>query len=104
MMRDNRRINIETNFFDDDEYIMSKPHEETFETNLLNRDKGAIALYNTLDTIRLHRIINAFNILNSADKIKIRKYSSREILVPNRSVQKINPYVANQKISKIKLN
>lgn len=34
MIRDNRRINIETNFFDDDEYFVSKPHEDTFETNL----------------------------------------------------------------------
>lgn len=80
MIRDNRRINIETNFFDDDDidYIINKPHEDTFETSLLNKDKGAIALYNILDTIRLHRIINTFNTLNSPpDKIKIRKYSSK---------------------------
>lgn len=33
MIRDNRRVNIETNFYDDDdEYYTAanKPHEETF--------------------------------------------------------------------------
>lgn len=68
MFRDTRRINIETNFYDDDEYNQIKTHEETFETNLLNRDRGAIALYNILDTFRLHRIVNAFNMLHLAEQ------------------------------------
>lgn len=42
-----------------------------------------------IDTIRLHRLINTFNILHAGVKIRIRKYSSREIFIREKPVQKM---------------
>lgn len=82
MIRDNRRINIETDFFGDEDYCMLQ--EDTLESNLMSRDRGTIAFYNVIDTIRLHRLISSFNLLQENSRIRLRKYSSRELHIPNR--------------------
>jgi hypothetical protein len=62
--------------------------EETFESTLHSREKGVIALFNILDTIRLHRIINSFNRINAVPRVRIRRYSSKLMVLRDLSLHK----------------
>jgi hypothetical protein len=77
-----------TNFVNDEETDDLKLLDDSTESSLLTKEKGVIALFNILDTIRLHRIINSFNCIRHARPVRVRKFSSKVLLLRDLSLQK----------------
>ena len=74
-----RPINIETDFFFEEDNNVKGPSSYASNNLLINQEKASIILESTLETIRLRRLISAFKSLSedpNANRLLTRKYSS----------------------------